>query len=303
MANTELVRLSPDASQARIVAAINALIDSSLGNLGARVLMVGHDGTATDPNLGTSAGTGLYQTVIRSGGTNHLQVRNSADTQDRLTVTDTATTTPDLVATATLASNGTTTLGDAAGDALTVNATSTFVAPSSFNGNVTLGDAAADTLTVHATPAFNALSTFNAGATFAAGQPVTGNATLQFKAPLSAVASAPLALTTSWQDVAGCALSLTPGAWLVLACVDFVLDDASQGLRAQLVTTGGTATIALSAAQAFFQAPAAATRATAAQAWLVTVAATTTVKLQGDKTGGAGASVIYTLTTLTAINA
>lgn len=84
---------------------------------------------------------------------------------------------------------GNTTLGDAATDTLTVNATSTFNAPVSMKdvtminltvtGNTILGDASSDTLTVNAastfasTSRFNALSTFNNGITLANGSAFT----------------------------------------------------------------------------------------------------------------------------------
>jgi hypothetical protein len=194
---------------------------------GRGVLMVGHDGTSTDPNLGTNTGTGLYQTVIRSSGTNHLQVRKSDDASDRLIVTDTATTTPDLVASTTLTSQG----------------------------NTILGTSGANTLTVNAAGAYAALQTFNAGATFTAGQTVTGNGTVQFKTPLSAAASASLTLTTSMADVTGASLSLTPGVWRLDGVFYFVASGAGDvgGLGiGQLATTGGTATIALSTSLAVF---------------------------------------------------
>jgi hypothetical protein len=232
MANTELVRLPPDASPSRIVAAINALIDVNLGNLGAQVKMIGHDGTSTDPNLNTSTGTGLYQAEIASAGANHLKVG-----ADKLTVTDTVTT------------------------------------------------AAALTVT---------------GAT-------TGNGALQFKTTVSAQASASLALTTSFQDVAGCSVSLTPGVWLVNGIFYFLepgAGDVGQILVGGLATTGGAATVALSNARAVFVVPSALSGATAAQAWRVTVTATTTAKLQALKTGGAGTgSVQVQNTTITATNA
>lgn len=278
MANTELVRLAPDAPMERVIAAVNAIVDAKLGNVGARVLMVGHDGTATDPNLNTSAGTGLYQTVIRSSGANHLQVRQSDDSVNRLTVTDAATTTPDLVASTTLNSQGSTTIGTSSANTLTVNALGTFAA----------------------------LATFNAGATFTA--PVTGNGTLQFKGPTSAAASAALTLTTTPASITGAAVNLAPGAWKVTGVYDMVgsgAGDVGQILLGTLVTSGGAASIALPTASALWTVHAATNcRATVSQTWLVTVTASTTAALQGAKTGGAGTSVITTThTTITATNA
>lgn len=72
-----------------------------------------------------------------------------------------------------MSNTGSTTLGTTTGDALTVNATSTFNAPLTANGNLTttanstLGDADTDTLTVNATSTFNADATFN--------EPITAN--------------------------------------------------------------------------------------------------------------------------------
>jgi hypothetical protein len=269
MANVELVRLPEDADQQRIVRVVNSLVDVFLGNDGGRVLMVGHDGTSTDPNLGTNTGTGLYQTVVRSAGTNHLQVRKSDDASDRLIVTDTATTTPDLVASTTFASQG----------------TSVFTGAATFNG----------------------LTTHNAGATFTAGQTVTGNGTVQFKTPLSAAASASLTLTTSMADVTGASLSLTPGVWRLDGVFYFVASGAGDvgGLGiGQLATTGGTATIALSTSLAVFTFTTATAVGTVVQTWLVTVTATTTAKLQAQKNAGTGASTCGLLhTTITASNA
>jgi hypothetical protein len=81
--------------------------------------------------------------------------------------------------------NGNTTLGDAAGDALTVNATTSFVGPPTFsatatfngalvaNGNTTLGDTSGDTLTANATTSLAGPVTFNASATVATGKTLT----------------------------------------------------------------------------------------------------------------------------------
>jgi hypothetical protein len=305
MANTELVRLADDAPREKIIGALNALVDASLGNIGARVLMVGHDGTSADPNTNASTGTGLYQTVVRSNGANHLQVQHSSGTPDMLAVTDSAAVVQALVVTTTslfsgtatfdapLVANGAVTLGNAAADALTVNATGTYAAPQTFNDNVTLGNAAGDVLTVNATTTFTA--------------PVTGNGTVQFKTPLSAPASASLSLTTTPTNVVGCTMSLTPGKWLVTGVFDFSgigAGDVGQALLGSLATSGGTATVANATSVAVLSVPIDGTRATVVQAWLVTVTATTTATLQGSKTGGAGASIaVLTHTAMMATNA
>jgi len=57
--------------------------------------------------------------------------------------------------------NGNTTLGNAAGDTLTVNATTTYANPVSFDGNVTLGDAVGDTINVKGTADFDEDATFD----------------------------------------------------------------------------------------------------------------------------------------------
>lgn len=233
MANAELVRLAPNASTEKIVAAVNSLLDCILGNQGAQVKIQGHDGTSTDPNTGASTGSGLYQAVINSAGANHLDVGNG-----KVTVTDTA---------------------------VTVTPSTTFT-----------------------------------GA-------VTGNGTLQFKTPVSAQASANLALSTSFQDITGASVSLTPGVWLVVGAFSFFASGAADVgfyARGQLVTTGGAATVANATAQARFGLDSTTAAGSVAQAWLVTVTATTTAKLQADKTGGAGASTAQqTHTTITATNA
>ena len=123
---------------------------------------------------------------------------------------------PTNVSTGNLSSSGNTTLGDAAADALTVNATSTFNAPADFNSslnvdgafsttaNSTLGDAAGDTLTVNATSTFNAPADFNSSLNVdgafsttanttlgdAAGDTLTVNATSTFSAPATFNSSA-----------------------------------------------------------------------------------------------------------------
>jgi len=284
MANTELVRLAPDAPMELVIRAINSLTDVFLGNDGGRVLMVGHDGTSTDPNLGTNTGTGLYQTVIRSSGTNHLQVRNSANTTDMLTVTDTTANAQALTVATTSAFTGLATFNGGA-----TIATGALTA----NGNVTLGDAAADTLTVNATTTF--------------ASPVTGNGTLQFKPPLTAVCTVALPLTTTPTNITGCTLSLTPGVWLVTGVFDFSntgAGDVGSALVGALAVTGGAATVATATAVALLIMPTINARLTVAQTWLVTVTATTTATLQGSKNAGTGTSTVQTTgTTLTATNA
>jgi hypothetical protein len=300
MANAEVVRLAPDAPQERIISAVNSLIDGQLGNAGARVLMVGHDGTSTDPNLGTSTGTGLYQTVIRSSGTNHLQVRKADDSADRLTVTDTATTADALVVTTTGTFTGAATfnadvnIGDASADTLTVKATA------SFENNVTLGNAVGDTLTVNAT------TTFAEAVTFTTGKVVTGNGTAQFKGPLSALATANLVLTTTLTNITGATLSLSPGVWAVTGVFHFVDSaDVGQVAAGTLAVTAGTATVALPGAGPVFTFAVAGMQQTVSAIWLVTVTATATVFLQAKKYAGAGASYVSGAgwTTITATNA
>jgi len=80
-----------------------------------------------------------------------------------------------LTLTSTLTANGNVTLGNAAGDTLTVNATPTFVAATTFsstttfngaatfNGDVNIGDASGDTITVDGTTTFNEAVTVTTG--------------------------------------------------------------------------------------------------------------------------------------------
>jgi hypothetical protein len=90
VAAAEIVRLAPDAPLEKIITAINALADATLGNVGARQQFKGYDGVEVDPVLGTTVGTGRYSMVVQNSGANHVQVRNAADNADVLTVTDTS---------------------------------------------------------------------------------------------------------------------------------------------------------------------------------------------------------------------
>lgn len=129
--------------------------------------------------------------------------------------------------------------------------------------------------------------------------------------PLAAAASADRTLTGSALDVTGCSLSLTPGRWQVQATVKF--NEAEGGgtdlnttMIALLVTSGGTATVSNSTAAIQWTPQAANESTTISRTWDVTVTATTTVKLQGLKSGGTGTgstAIKQTHTTLEAFPA
>lgn len=167
---------------------MNRLTDTLLGNQGGQIKLWGDSGDALDYFTGAVDTSNNYSLDISSAAGQHQRWRDSTDTTDILAVTDAGATlvgtlgvtgattltgtlgvTGNTTLTGVLTTTGNVTLGDAAADALTVNATSTFAAPATFNGaitangNVTLGDAAGDTLAVNATP------TFNAGLTVATG--------------------------------------------------------------------------------------------------------------------------------------
>ncbi len=257
LSNTEIVRVAPDAPTEKIIAALNGLLDATLGNHGARMQFKGHDGTSTDPTTGAPVASGLYTLVVQNTGANHAQIRNAADNADVLTVTDTA------FSVAPLASfNG-------GANATTVNAT-----------------------TVTATDLIATTSMSMAGR-------------LQGKLSVSAICSAPLALGGAMADVPGCAVTLTVGDWAVCGVFDVSVvgaADIGMPIAGQLVTTGGAATIepplttiTISPAQPF--------RCTVERTWIVRVTAGTTVKMQANRTGGAGASIIDMNSSIAAINA
>jgi hypothetical protein len=60
---------------------------------------------------------------------------------------------------------------------VTVNGTATLSGVSALNGNITLGDAAGDTITVNGTPTFNAAATFSSTSTFTGASTFNGAAT------------------------------------------------------------------------------------------------------------------------------
>jgi len=61
---------------------------------------------------------------------------------------------------------------------VTINGTATLAGVSALNGNITLGDAAGDTITVNGTPTFNAAATFAGAATFTGAATFNGNVTI-----------------------------------------------------------------------------------------------------------------------------
>lgn len=122
-------------------------------------------------------------------------------------------------------------------------------------------------------------------------------------APLFAAASADLTLTTSYVDVPGCVVTaLQPGNYRVTGTFDFrntVTGDQGQLLLGQLVVGAGATVVGGVSSVAIFGVPTASggtltgARATVSQTWLVTVASgTPTFKLQAEKTGGSGTSIV-----------
>ena len=175
------------------VSAITGLVRVSGDTMTGALLAV--LGSNSAPGIGFSgdANTGLYspgadQVGLTAGGTAVLTATTTTATVPvALAVTGTTTLTGALTA------NGNSTLGDTAGDTLTVNATPTFAAATTFssttshvgtatftgaivaNGNVTLGDTSGDVLTVNATTTFNSAVTFAGVPTFT-GNVVIGDA-------------------------------------------------------------------------------------------------------------------------------
>jgi hypothetical protein len=132
-----------------------------------------------------------------------------------------------------------------------------------------------------------------------------GNQPLQ-RVPLVSAAVGNLGLTTAFQSFGTpVSVSLPVGRWVVTGTFYFVCGaagDVGQAGVGQLVTTGGTATISNSGAQAVCTFETAATSTTVSQTWYVSVTATTTAEIKARKTGGAGtASLAFAgNTTLTA---
>lgn len=129
------------------------------------------------------------------------------------------------------------------------------------------------------------------------GLPVFNGGANLWYAPLIGACSGNLTLTASYTDVTGASVTLTAlGKWLVTASVDFRhtgVGDAGQLLECQLALAAGAT--ADNTGRARWADPSATpeSRVTAFQQWIVTVASgTPTVKLQGIKSGGTGASVI-----------
>ena len=162
--------------------------------------------------------------------------------------------------------NAAVTLGDAAADALTVNATATFQAPTTVNGTftttaaTTLGNAAGDAISIVGTSTFSAPATFNgtltatAAAAFdstvalgnAIGDAITINGTSTFVAPATFQGAVTLgdaaadALTVNATSEFNAAITLRSGLALKLnnaanTAVAQIATDASGNL-----VTGGT---------------------------------------------------------------
>lgn len=137
--------------------------DTLLGNTEGRISLLDDDGVELDLIDGTTVSSNNYAGTFRSAAGRHGLFQHSSGTPTILDIRDTGITASALTVTGATLLNGNVTLGDAAADTLTVEATSTFKANVTFLVNVTIGDAAGDTLTVNSTP------TFNAGLTVASG--------------------------------------------------------------------------------------------------------------------------------------
>lgn len=116
---------------------------SGLSNWSAHIDHIGFDSDSRYAHVLDNQGTGGHLNIP-----NELQVES-----DGTGVVARMFTATSLVA-VTLSVTGNTTLGDAAGDTLTVNATSTFASPFSTTAATNLGNANADALTVIATSTF-----------------------------------------------------------------------------------------------------------------------------------------------------
>lgn len=141
---------------------------------------------------------------------------------------------------------------------------------------------------------------------------VTGLATVNGApialAPLVAqMTGADQTLTTTMTDNPGCFLTLTPGNWRVRGIWSFNHTAAGAGdvgnvARGQIVLTGGTATASPAAGttfayHGFLSGSVVNSWSSATQDWNVAVTVATVVKLQADKTGGAGTCLVRTLNT------
>ncbi|MEK9135238.1 MAG: hypothetical protein AAB451_02985 [Patescibacteria group bacterium] len=114
----------------------------------------------------TFASTTTFNGIVTIGDAGDTVIINSSDWG--IGVTGNMTAIGNITADGTINFTGTNlTLGDAASDNLTVNASTTFATTTAFSGilnannNITLGDASSDTLTVNATTTFASTTTFN----------------------------------------------------------------------------------------------------------------------------------------------
>lgn len=105
-----------------------------------------------DSTLAVAGSTTINNDVLITGETIAQGLVNCAS----LEVDTTSQFTGNVTCAADLTINGNTTIGNASGDTLTCNATTTFVNNVTVQGNTTIGNAGADTLTVNATTTFAA---------------------------------------------------------------------------------------------------------------------------------------------------
>lgn len=177
---------------------VNPIIQSWLGVTGKGVALTNTQVSDADKYALDAANAGTGTKALRAvAGAHSLTVNSAGITLSSLTLSGNLTIGGTLTVTGATVLNGAVTLGDAAGDAITVTGTATFAQGTTFsssiqvsgaavlqssltvsgaatlNGAVTLGDAAGDTVTVTGT------ATFAQGTTFSSSILVNGAAVLQ----------------------------------------------------------------------------------------------------------------------------
>ena len=145
-----------------------------------------------------------------------------------------------------LVANGDVTLGNASGDTLTVNATSTFVAGATFNGSVALGNAAGDAIQIDGTPTISTLLVMSATASR-----IVPGAT-SFAINNHADSAANLLITDAGAATIRAGLTITAGGLTVtagnLAVSAGTITASSTVQGTQLISTVATGTAPLSVA-------------------------------------------------------
>lgn len=171
MASIQHRRLASDASEEEVRKTINRLADVLFGNRGGRVILSGDDGLERDLRGGLELSADNSALFIQSAVGLHTEMLNSLDdsivlkaeddgvTINTLDVAGDAAIGGALAVAGTLDVTGATTV-----TALTASGAATFSGPT-----ITLGDAAGDVITVNGTPTFAQLATFALGATLSGG--------------------------------------------------------------------------------------------------------------------------------------